>query len=163
MLTGKALVPVKVLKAFDNWNEGDMIIIEDWKARELWEMGIVEIIDEADKVIGEIDKILDEERKNAPLSAIPEDLYEKAEFYIYYLERYVQKGEGASIDVIHTKLTKLKNLKKKYRTLKEIRFKKILEAVRLRPNSMEILARLAPQERRIYLQISKIRNEWLGE
>lgn len=47
--------------------------------------------------------------------------------------------------------------------LKDIRFKKILEAVRLRPNSMEILSRLAPQERRIYLQISRIRNEWIGE
>jgi DNA replication factor GINS len=44
-----------------------------------------------------------------------------------------------------------------------IRFRKILEAVRLRPNSLEILSRLSPEERRVYLQISKIRNEWLGE
>lgn len=43
-----------------------MILIEDWKARELWELGIVEIIDEADKVIGEIDKVLEEERKKRP-------------------------------------------------------------------------------------------------
>lgn len=63
MLTGKALIPVKVLRSFENWKEGDMILIEDWKARELWELGIVEIIDEADKVIGEIDKVLEEERK----------------------------------------------------------------------------------------------------
>ncbi|HII60178.1 Gins 23 protein [Pyrococcus horikoshii] len=163
MLTGKALIPVKVLRSFENWKEGDMILIEDWKARELWELGIVEIIDEADKVIGEIDKVLEEERKNAPISAIPENLYERAEFYIYYLEKYIQKGGEGNIDVIHTKLTKLKNLKKKYKMLKDIRFKKILEAVRLRPNSMEILSRLAPQERRIYLQISRIRNEWIGE
>ncbi|WP_048147024.1 Gins 23 protein [Pyrococcus abyssi] len=163
MFTGKAIIPVRVLKPFGNWKEGDMILLEDWKAKELWEMGIVEIIDETDSVIGEIDRILNEERKNAPLSAIPEGLYEKAEFYIYYLERYVKTGGEGNIDVVHTKLMKLKNLKKKYRLLKEIRFNKILETVKLRPNRMEILSRLAPQERRIYLEISRIRNEWMGE
>ncbi|ASJ17330.1 hypothetical protein A3L04_09740 [Thermococcus chitonophagus] len=162
MLTGKALIPVRVLRSFGNWKEGDMILLEDWKARELWEIGVVEVIDEADKVIGEIDRVLTEERKNPPLSPIPEGLYERAEFYIYYLEKFVQIS-GGNIDVIQTKLTKLQNLKKKYKMLKEIRFKKILEAVRLRPNSMEILARLSPEEKRIYLQISKIRNEWIGE
>ncbi|AFK22267.1 hypothetical protein Py04_0665 [Pyrococcus sp. ST04] len=139
-----------------------MILLEDWKAKELWEMGVVEIIDEADKVIGEIDRILNEEKKNAPLTPIPEGLYEKAEFYIYYLEKFVQV-QGGSIEVLQTKLTKLRNLKKKYKMLKNIRFKKILEAVRLRPNSMEILSRLSPEEKRVYLEISRIRNEWIGE
>jgi DNA replication factor GINS len=32
-----------------------------------------------------------------------------------------------------------------------------------RPGSLEILSRLSLEERRIYLQISQIRNEWLGE
>ncbi|AAL80607.1 hypothetical protein PFDSM3638_02405 [Pyrococcus furiosus DSM 3638] len=162
MFTGKVLIPVKVLKKFENWNEGDMILLEDWKAKELWESGVVEIIDEADKVIGEIDRVLSEEKKNLPLTPIPEGLYEKAEFYIYYLEKYIQEKVD-NIETIQTKVTKLANLKKKYKTLKEIRFKKILEAVRLRPNSMEILARLSPAEKRIYLEISKIRREWIGD
>ncbi len=68
-----------------------------------------------------------------------------------------------SVDTINVKLTKLANLKKKLRDLKLIRFNKILKAVMLRPNSLELLSRLAPEERRIYLQMSKIRNEWLGD
>lgn len=68
-----------------------------------------------------------------------------------------------SVDTINVKLTKLANLRKKLRDLKLIRFNKILKAVMLRPNSLELLSRLAPEERRIYLQMSKIRNEWLGD
>ncbi|WP_048058177.1 Gins 23 protein [Pyrococcus yayanosii] len=163
MLTGKALIPVKVIRSFGSWKEGDMILLEDWKARELWESGVVEVLDEVEKVIGEIDKVISEERKSEPLTPIPEGLYERAEFYIYYLERYIRERAGESVEVINTKMAKLTNLKKKYNHLKELRFKKILEAVRLRPGSMEILTRLSPEERRIYLQMSRIRNEWLGE
>ncbi|ASJ00078.1 hypothetical protein [Thermococcus gorgonarius] len=163
MFTGRALIPVKILKPFEDWNPGDITLVEDWKAKILWEAGVGEVVDETDKIIGEIDRIIAQERENEPLTAIPEGLYERAEFYMYYLENYVRKNSGESIDVLGVKMTKLANLKRKYLYLKELRFKKILEAVRLRPNSLEVLGRLAPEERRIYLELSRIRNEWLGE
>ncbi|WP_010479119.1 hypothetical protein [Thermococcus zilligii] len=163
MFTGRALIPVKVLKPFEERNPGDIALVEDWKAKVLWEAGVGEVVDETDKIIGEIDRIIAQERENEPLTAIPEGLYERAEFYIYYLENYVRKNPGESIDVLGVKMTKLANLKRKYRYLKELRFKKILEAVRLRPTSLEVLGRLSPEERRIYLEFSRIRNEWLGE
>jgi len=163
MFTGRARIAVKILQPFGDWNTGDVILIEDWKAKELWEAGSVEIVDETDKIIGEIDRAITEERENEPIMPLPAGLYERAEFYMYYLENYVRMNASESIETINVKLTKLANLKKKLEYLKMIRFKKILEAVRLRPNSLEILSRLSPEERRVYLQISKIRNEWLGD
>nr|3ANW_B Chain B, A protein complex essential initiation of DNA replication [Thermococcus kodakarensis] len=163
MFTGKALIAVKVMKPFGDWKSGDIVLVEDWKARELWEAGVVEIVDETDKIIGEIDKVIAEERESEPLTLLPEGLYERAEFYAYYLENYVRLNPRESVDTINVKLTKLANLRKKLRDLKLIRFNKILKAVMLRPNSLELLSRLAPEERRIYLQMSKIRNEWLGD
>ncbi|AEO14010.1 hypothetical protein [Thermococcus sp. AM4] len=163
MFSGRALIPVKIIKPFEDWKTGDIALLEDWKAKVLWEAGIGEVVDETDKVIGEIDRVIAEERESQPLVPIPAGLYERAEFYIYYLENYVRRNPGESIEVLSVKMTKLANLKKKYRYLKEMRFKKILEAVRLRPNSLEVLGRLSPEERRIYLELSKIRNEWLGE
>lgn len=163
MFTGRALIPVKILKPFEDWNPGDIALIEDWKAKVMWESGIGEIVDETDKIIGEIDRVIAEERESEPLVPLPAGLYERAEFYVYYLENYVRRNPSDSIDVLSVKMTKLANLKKKYCYLKELRFKKILEAVRLRPNSLEVLGRLAPEERRIYIELSKIRNEWLGE
>ena len=163
MFTGKVLIAVKVLKPFSDWNQGDIVIIEDWKARELWEAGVVEVVDETDKVIGEIDKAISNERESEPLTTLPEGLYERAEFYMYYLENYVRLNPTESVETINVKLTKLANLKKKLRDLKTIRFHKILKAVVLRPNSLELLSRLSPEERRLYLYMSKIRNEWLGD
>ncbi|AEK72908.1 MULTISPECIES: hypothetical protein [Thermococcus] len=163
MFTGRAVIPVKILRPFGDWSAGDVVLVEDWKAKELWEAKVVEVIDETDKVIGEIDRAIAEERESEPLTSLPAGLYERAEFYMYYLENYVRLNAGESIETINIKLTKLANLKKKLEHLKQIRFRKILEAVRLRPNSLELLSRLSPEERRIYLQLSKIRNEWLGE
>ncbi|USG99966.1 hypothetical protein K1720_00290 [Thermococcus argininiproducens] len=163
MLIGKALIPVKVLRSFGTWKSGDTILIEDWKAKELWENGIVEIIDESEKIIRELDQVIAEEKANEPIVPIPEGLYSRAEFYIYYLENYVKNKVEIDIDVINAKVTKLSNLKKKYQHLKKLRFKKILTAIMFRPASLEILSRLSPEERKIYLQISQIRNEWLGE
>ncbi|NJE30515.1 DNA replication complex GINS family protein [Thermococcus sp. 18S1] len=163
MFTGRAVIPVKILRPFGDWSAGDVVLVEDWKAKELWEARVVEVIDETDKVIGEIDRAIAEERESEPLTSLPAGLYERAEFYMYYLENYVRLNAGESIETINIKLTKLANLKKKLEHLKQIRFRKILEAVRLRPNSLELLSRLSPEERRIYLQLSKIRNEWLGE
>jgi len=163
MLSGRALIPIKILKPLGDWNKGDIALVEDWKAKVLWDSGIGEIVDETDKVIGEIDRAISGEKESEPLTALPAGLYDRAEFYIYYLENYVRRNPGESIDVLGIKMTKLANLKKKYRYLKELRFKKILETVRLRPNSLEVLGRLSPEERRIYIELSKIRNEWLGE
>ncbi len=163
MFTGRAKIAVKVLTSFGDWKNGDIILLEDWKARELWESGIVEVVDETDKIIGEIDRAIKEEKENEPIMPLPAGLYERAEFYIYYLENYVRMNAGEGVEAINVKLMKLANLKKKLEHLKMIRFRKILEAVRLRPNSLEILSRLSPEEKRVYLQISKIRNEWLGE
>ncbi|AIU69695.1 Gins 23 protein [Thermococcus eurythermalis] len=163
MFTGRALIAVKVLKPFSDWNQGDIVLVEDWKARELWEAGIVEIVDETDKIIGEIDKAIAGEMESEPLTALPAGLYERAEFYQYYLENYVRLNPSESVETINVKLTKLANLKKKLRDLKMIRFNKILKAVMLRPNSLELLSRLSPEERMLYLQMSKIRNEWLGD
>lgn len=166
MFTGRAVIAVKILRPpLGDWNTGDVVLIEDWKAKELWEAGgVVEVVDEADKVIGEIDRAIAEERENEPpLMPIPAGLYERAEFYMYYLENYVRMNAGEGIETINVKLTKLANLKKKLEHLKTIRFNKILKAVMLRPNSLELLSRLSPEERRVYLQLSKIRNEWLGE
>ncbi|WP_297465243.1 hypothetical protein [Thermococcus sp.] len=163
MFTGRALIAVKILRPFGDWKAGDIVLVEDWKAKVLWETGVVEVVDEADKVIGEVDKVIAEERSNEPLMPLPEGLYERAEFYMYYLENYVRLNASESIETINVKLTKLANLKKKTEHLKIIRFNKILKAVMLRPNSLELLSRLSPEERRVYLQLSKIRNEWLGE
>ncbi|ASJ02193.1 hypothetical protein A3L09_02375 [Thermococcus profundus] len=163
MFTGRALIPIKILQPYGDWNAGDIALVEDWKAKVLWESGIGEVVDETDKIIGEIDKVIAEERESEPLVPLPAGLYERAEFYIYYLENYVRRNPGDSIDVLSVKMTKLANLKKKFRYLKELRFKKILETVRLRPNSLEVLGRLSPEERRIYIELSKIRNDWLGE
>ncbi|WP_324736734.1 hypothetical protein VFC49_09945 [Thermococcus sp. SY098] len=163
MFAGRTLIAVKLLKSFGDWKAGDMVLIEDWKAKELWETGIVEIIDEAEKVIGELDRVIAEEKENEPITPIPEGLYERAEFYIYYLENYIKENFEGNVDVLNVKMTRLANLKKKYYYLKKLRFNKILNAIMFRPNSLEVLSRLSPEERRVYLQISKIRNEWLGE
>ncbi|ACS90582.1 MAG: Uncharacterized protein XD54_1061 [Thermococcus sibiricus] len=160
---GRTFIPVKVLRSFKTWKPGDMILLEDWKAKELWESGIVEIIDESEKIISELDQVIAEERANEPIMPLPTGLYSRAEFYIYYLENYVRKKTEIEIDVLNAKMTKLSNLKKKYEHLKKLRFKKILNAIMFRPGSLEILNRLAPEEKKIYLQISQIRNEWLGE
>ena len=163
MLTGRALIAVKILKPFGDWNTGDVVLVEDWKARELWEAGVAEIVDETDKIIGEIDRAIAEERENEPIMPLPGGLYDRAEFYMHYLENYVRLNAGESIETINVKLTKLANLKKETEYLKKLRFNKILKAVMWRPNSLELLSRLSPEERRVYLQLSKIRNEWLGE
>jgi len=163
MLTGRTLIAVKLLKPFGDWKAGDMVLIEDWKAKELWESGVVEIIDEAEKVIGEIDRVIAEEKESEPITPIPEGLYERAEFYIYYLENCIKENFEGNVDVLNAKMTRLANLKRKYYYLKRLRFNKILNAIMFRPNSLEVLSRLSPEERRVYLQISKIRNEWLGE
>ncbi len=39
MFTGKSLIAVKVMKPFGDWKGGDIVLVEDWKARELWEAG----------------------------------------------------------------------------------------------------------------------------
>ncbi|ASJ09890.1 hypothetical protein A3L12_00525 [Thermococcus sp. P6] len=163
MFTGRARIAVKVLRPFGDWSSGDVILVEDWKARELWESGVVDVVDETDKVIGEIDRAIADEMNNEPLMPLPAGLYDRAGFYIYYLENYVKRNAGEGIETINVKLTKLANLKKKLEHLKLIRFNKILKAVLLRPGSLELLSRLSPGERNVYLQLSKIRNEWLGE
>lgn len=163
MLVGRALIPVKVLKSFGSWKAGDTPLIEDWKAKELWERGIVEIIDESEKIIRELEKVINEEKNSEPITSIPEGLYERAEFYIYYLENYVKTKTDVDIEVLNAKMTKLSNLKRKYQYLKRLRFNKIINAIMFRPGSLEILSRLSLEERRIYLQVSQIRNEWLGE
>ncbi|MBO8174777.1 MAG: DNA replication complex GINS family protein [Thermococcus sp.] len=163
MLTGRTLVAVKLLKPFGDWKAGDTVLIEDWKAKELWESGVVEIIDESDKVIIELEKAITEERENKPLTDIDESLYERAEFYIYYLSKLLQDGQSLPPESLKSYLAKLSNLKEKYEELKTIRFGKILKTVMLRPNSLEVLSKLAPEEREIYLQMSKIRIKWLGE
>jgi len=163
MFTGRARIAVKVLRPFGDWSSGDVILIEDWKARELWESGIVDVVDETDKVIGEIDRAIADEMNNEPLMPLPAGLYDRAGFYIYYLENYVKRNAGEGIETINVKLTKLANLKKKLEHLKMIRFNKILKAALLRPGSLELLSRLSPGERNVYLQLSRVRNEWLGE
>ncbi|NJE42741.1 DNA replication complex GINS family protein [Thermococcus sp. GR6] len=163
MFTGRAIIAVKILRPFGDWNAGDIVLIEDWKAKELWEARVVEVVDETDKVIGEIDRAIAEERENEPLMPLPAGLYERAEFYIYYLENYAKIDVNESVETINVKLSQLANLKKKLKYLKTIRFNKILETVMRRPGSLEVLSRLAPEEKRIYLQLSKIRNEWLGD
>lgn len=163
MFTGRALIPVRILKSFEDWKSGDIVLLEDWKAKELWEAGVVEIVDESDKIIGEIDRVMTAERESEPLTVLPEGLYERAEFFAFYLQNYVRMNPSESIETINIKLMKLANLRKKLRDLKLVRFNKILKAVMLRPNSLELLSRLSPEERRLYLQMSKMRNEWLGD
>ncbi len=160
---GRAVIPVKILKAFGEWKPGDMVLMEDWKAKELFESGIVEIIDEVEKIIIELDKAIGDEKDNRPLVDIDETLYDRAEFYIYYLNRILENPQYLSPEALKAYLAKLSNLKSKYDDLKRIRFNKILKAVMLRPNSLEILSRLAPKERELYLKMSKIRISWLGE
>ncbi|NPA47636.1 MAG: DNA replication complex GINS family protein [Thermococci archaeon] len=161
MLVGRAVIAVKVLEPFEGHNTGDVVLLEDWKAKVLWEEGVVDVIDESDKVIGEIEKLIREEMASEPLVTLPEGLYERTEFYIEYLKRSVKNGDN--IDIIDVQMKKLSNLVGKYRKLKEVRFKKILEAVRLRPGSLEILSRLSPEERGLYLDMSRMRRRWLGE
>jgi len=163
MLVGRALIPIRMLKSFGSWKAGDTLLVEDWKAKELWESGIVEIIDESEKIIRELENVISEEKNSEPITSIPEGLYERAEFYIYYLENYVKAKPDVDIEVLNAKMTKLSNLKRKYQYLKRLRFNKIINAIMFRPGSLEILSRLSLEERKIYLQISQIRNEWLGE
>ncbi|WP_258083097.1 hypothetical protein [Thermococcus thermotolerans] len=163
MFTGRAVIAIKVLRPFGDWKTGDIVLVEDWKAKELWEAKVVEIVDEVDKVLEELDKAISAEMDNEPLMPLPTGLYERAEFYIYYLENYARMNASESVETINVKLSKLANLKIKLNHLKTIRFDKIIETVRLRPASLEITTRLSPEERKIYLQMSKLRNEWLGE
>jgi len=163
MFTGRAVVSVQVKRDFGDYKGGDIVLMEDWKAIVLWKEGIVEIIDESEKVIAEIERTIKEEREVEPLIPIPPEIYDRINFYKYYLTEYLQKNMKENIETLESKVKKLKNLQEGERRLKEIRLKKILEAVRLRPNSLEILGRLAPEERRIYLELSKLRREWLGE
>ncbi len=160
MLVGRAVIAVKVIEPFEGHKTGDVVLLEDWKANLLWREGIVEIIDETDKIISEIERVLREETSNEPITALPAGLYERAEFYMEYLKNSVKNGDN--IDVIDVQMKKLSNLLNKYKKLKEVRFKKILEAVRLRPSSLEILSRLSPEERGVYIEMSKIRNRWLS-
>jgi len=161
MLVGRAVIAVKVLEPFEGHKTGDIVLIEDWKAKILWEEGIVEVIDETDKIIGEIERVIREEMASEPITTLPSGLYDRTEFYIEYLKRNVKNGDN--IDVIDVQMKKLSNLLSKYKKLKEVRFKKILEAVRLRPGSLEILSRLSPDERGLYLDMSRMRRRWLGE
>ncbi len=159
MLVGRAVIAVRVLEPFEGHKRGDVILLEDWKARALWEENVVDVIDETDKIIGELERVIREEMTSEPLVALPSGLYDRTEFYIGYLKRSIRGGDD--IEVIDVRVKKLSNLVKKYTKLKEIRFKKILEAVRLRPNSLEIVSRLAPEERRMYIEMSKMMREWL--
>lgn len=163
MFVGRASIPVKVLQPFGDWQRGDVILIEDWKAKELWESGIVEVIDEVEKVIIELDHYIREERENKPLSSIDKVLYDRTEFYIYFLSKVLEKPSDYPAETLRAYITKLANLREKYQELKRLRFNKILKAVMLRPASLEVLNKLAPEEKELYLQMSKIRNAWLGE
>lgn len=150
MFMGKVFIVVKVMKLFGDWKSGDIVFVEDWKVREFWEVGVVEIVDEMDKIIGEIDKVIVEERESEFLIFFLEGFYERVEFYVYYFENYVRLNLRESVDIINVKFIKFVNLRKKLRDLKFIRFNKILKVVMLRLNSLEFFLRFVFEERRIY-------------
>ncbi|AIF69490.1 hypothetical protein PAP_05435 [Palaeococcus pacificus DY20341] len=163
MFVGRAVIPVKVMRPFGDWKPGDMVLIEDWKAKELWESGVVEIIDEVEKIIIELDRYIKEERENRPLATIDGSLYDRTEFYMYFLNKVLENPSGYPPETLRSYITKLANLKEKYKELKRLRFNKILKSVMLRPNSLEILNKLTPKEKELYLQMSNMRTSWLGE
>jgi len=154
-------VPVKVLKPIANFNEGDIVLLPEEAVRVLWGFGLVGVIDETEKIIGEIDRAITEERENEPLTELPENLYRRAEFWTWYAENYIRQ-HPEDTNAITVKLAKLATLKKKVQSLRAIRLNKILRAARLRPHSETILSRLSPEEAEVYEYLSNVVERWLG-
>ncbi|NJE75958.1 DNA replication complex GINS family protein [Thermococcus sp. ES12] len=156
-------VPVKFLVSVGDYKEGMMYLIEPEVAKVLWTVGAVEVIDEIGKMVGEVDRAVMEEKESEPLTELPKNLYERAEFWIWYTEEYIRRNSRrAPVDDINVRLAKLANLKKKLRTLRAIRLRKILTTAMLRPHSDGILARLTPEEAEVYEYLSTVVERWLG-
>lgn len=154
-------VPVRVLKPLANFNEGDIVLLPQEEVKVLWNYGLVEVVDEMDKVIGEVDRAITEERESEPLTKLPEGLYGRAEFWTWYAENFVRRGLG-DVSVLNVKLAKLATLKRKVRDLRAIRLRKIMTAAMLRPHSEGLLSRLSPEEAEVYEYLSSVSERWLG-
>lgn len=155
-----AFVPVKFRVSLGDYKEGMMYLLEPETAKVLWKVGAIEVIDELPKVIGEVDRAIMEERESEPLTELPENLYERVEFWIWYAENYV-RANAPNTDAIATKLTMLATLKKKVWTLRTLRLRNIMNAAMLRPHSVGIFARLTPEEAEVYEYLSDVAERWL--
>ena len=154
-------VPVRVLKPLANFKEEDIVLLPEEAVKVLWSYGLVEVVDEMNRMVGEVDRVLTAEKENEPLSELPEDLYERAGFWMWYAENYIRQ-HSKDTDAITVKLAKLATLKKKVQTLRAIRLNKILKAARMRPHSETILSRLSPEEAEVYEYLSSVAERWLG-
>ncbi len=153
-------VPVRVLKPLANFKESDIILLQEKDVKALWSYGLVEVVDETSRMVGEVDRVLTEEKENEPLSELPEGLYERAEFWMWYAENYIRR-HPEDTDAIAVKLAKLATLRKKVQALRAIRLNKILKAAMLRPHSETILSRLSPEEAEVYEYLSGFVERWL--
>ncbi len=154
-------VPVRVLKPLANFKEEDIVLLPEEDVKALWSYGLVEVVDEMSRMVGEVDRVLAAEKENEPLSELPEDLYERAGFWMWYAENYVRTNPKEDIDAINIKLAKLATLRKKVQALRAIRLNKILKAAMLRPHSETILSRLSPEEAEVYEYLSDFVERWL--
>lgn len=155
----EVFVPVVFRISLGSYEKGMQYRIKPEAAKVLWNFGVVDVIDEMDRVSGEVDKVLHQEMEFEPLTDLPKDLYERVEFWIWYAENYVRVF-NADVNAISAKLTKLAVLKKKVRHLRAVRLKKIVTAARLRPHSEEILTRLTPDEAEVYEYLSDVAERW---
>ncbi|WP_297555863.1 DNA replication complex GINS family protein [Thermococcus sp.] len=153
-------VPVRVLKPLANFKEEDTVLLPEEAVKVLWSYGLVEVVDEMDRMVSEVDRVLTEEKENEPLSELPKGLYERAEFWMWYAENYIRQ-HPEDTKAITVTLAKLANLKKKVRDLRTLRLNKILKAAMLRPHSDTILSRLSPEEAEVYEYLSDFIERWL--
>ncbi|WP_324734928.1 hypothetical protein VFC49_06930 [Thermococcus sp. SY098] len=158
------LIPAKVLKPFENYKEGDYVLLDSVEsARELWKKGFIDLTpfwEGVQRLIAEVDMALFKEKEERVLQELKREFYKEIEDYILLAEEIV-KNSILSPKILNVKLITLANLKRKYKQLKAVRYQKLFQAAYFRPNSAEILKRLTNEELEIYELFSRLTEEYL--
>ncbi|MFA4641530.1 hypothetical protein [Pyrococcus kukulkanii] len=156
----EVLVFVEFLGDYGKWKKGDFAPIPAKEALELYKQGLVRFSDlsrDVVKLISTMDAIIQHGKQRAPLSIkVERSLYREVETYLWLLENIITAPQANTIDSLQAYVQRYSSLKNWYEKFRAHRFKVIVDAARLRPNSMQILGRLADEERLVYMLLSAV-------
>jgi len=120
-------------------------------------------MNELERFLNELDRLIYAEKEAEPLQKLEGDVYAKADELLASMNAAVKDlANGGQVDELQIMLRRLKELRNRTWVLKSIRYKKICEAARLRPNSDKIRAHLVSWERELYDVLSVVVEKNLG-
>ena len=114
-------------------------------------------MNELERFLNELDRLVFAEKDAEQLQKLEEDVYARAEELLASMNATLRDlaNEGR-VDELQVALRRFQELNRRVLTLKGIRYKKICEAARLRPDSDTVRAHLVSWERELYDALSDI-------